>query len=141
MRRYSKSRKTLPEAHINLTSLLDITFVLLISFMVVAPVVRYSVDLELPKVEESNKNADSEPTTISLQLSSTGNLEYLINGRLFPFDELVDEIHRVNNQKSSEKEQLSLEADKNIPWQDVANLLNHLNNHGFHGIGLIMEQN
>lgn len=64
MRRHRKDMT--PMSAMNLTSMLDITFVLLIAFMIVAPTLNSGLEIDLPKVEESEEITPKEPTRISI---------------------------------------------------------------------------
>ncbi len=132
-----RNKPALPEASINLTSLLDITFVLLISFMVVAPALRYNVDLELPKVAESQEVSEKKTTTLQVNAPG-GAATYFVNGVVTPLDEVPMAIKASETYRSSPV--VSLEADRAVPWEDIARLINVLTAEGITSIGIITEK-
>lgn len=132
-----RKKPALPEASINLTSLLDITFVLLISFMVVAPALRYNVDLELPKVAESQEVSEKKTTTLQVNAPG-GTATYFVNGVVTPLDEVPTAIKASETYRESPV--VSLEADRAVPWEDIARLINVLTAEGITSIGIITEK-
>ncbi len=133
-----RSRIAMPEATINLTSLLDITFVLLISFMVVAPALKYSVELDLPKVKKTA--APAEPTQITVQVSwsERAGSGFHVNGTQYLLDEVPDAIRALV--PLGEEPKIALEADKTAPWEDVAKLINELKSGDINNIGIITRK-
>lgn len=132
-------RIALPAAGINITSLLDITFVLLISFMVVAPAVKYSIDLELPKVSESKQLDKKKPVSVQItNKENRGVTTYYVDGQATPLDDVGEKI--IGNEGYQKDRMVALEADKDVPWQDVAALMNELKNHRIENIGIVTEK-
>lgn len=136
MRQRRSSR--IPDANINITSLLDITFVLLISFMVVAPAIRYNVDLELPKVSESKSTDKKKPVTVLVTNKNRPRTEFYVNGRQVTADTVADTIKGLP--EFDAKQSVALEADKGVPWEDIARLINQLRLKGIDSIGIITEK-
>ena len=136
----ARHRKTkLPEAGINITSLLDITFVLLIAFMVVAPAVRYSIDMELPKVRESKSSDSKKP--VSIQVSGKegrGGTSYFVDGVQTDLTSIGTKVLSVPAYQKDKT--VALEADKDVPWEDVARLMNELRNSGIDNVGIVTEK-
>ena len=134
-----RTRAQLPEAHINITSLLDITFVLLIAFMVVAPVLRYNVDLELPRVGESRSKEKQK--TVSIQVkkgTGAGTARVHVNGVETPMANVASTIKK--NPGFQAGEAVSLEADREVPWQEIAALINELKNNDIQKVAIVTEQ-
>jgi len=129
-----KHRKEALAASVNLTSLMDITFVLLISFMIIAPAVRYDIDLELPKVQESESLEGDKPVT--LQISSGNAPEYYINGVLTEFRLIIPELKKILNSDTG----LALEADRNVPWEEVVKVINQLKSAEIHNLIIVTER-
>jgi biopolymer transport protein ExbD len=131
-----RSKVEMPGAAINITSLLDVTFVLLISFMVVAPALRYDVGLKLPKVSSGSGDSKNRPVSIQVKRGSEGS-EFFVNGTEVALADLPTAI------KSSEKYEkdptVSLEADQQAPWQDVAEVMSLLKANDINQISVITE--
>lgn len=130
---------SLPAAHINLTSMLDITFVLLIAFMVVAPALRYNIDLQLPKVSNSKSTDNKKPVTVAVTYSSEAlAADFYLNGKLTALESLPDEIK--SSEDYSPTEVVALEADQSVPWQHMAELINTLKLNEIHNLGIVTER-
>jgi len=126
----------LPSATINITSLLDITFVLLIAFMVVAPALKYSVDLELPNVTESQSRHTDKALTVFVTHGISGT-QYIIDGQVYKLDVLPDMI--LSHPTYRESPFLAIEGDKDTPWDDMAKLLNELKLNDINTMGFVLE--
>lgn len=133
-----KNRPGIPQANINLTSLLDITFVLLISFMVVAPALRYNVDLELPKVGRSTQAKEKKTVSIQVTYSGTTGPEYFVNGKSTPLSELPAAVKAHEDFKTEPV--VALESDKSVPWEHVARLINELKMNDINSLGIVTER-
>jgi biopolymer transport protein ExbD len=129
----------LPSATINLTPLLDVTFVLLIAFMVVAPALRYSVDLKLPAVEDSENNSRKEPITIGVTFNEKNeSVVFHLNGNPTNINDLPDNLKLLKGYTPNEV--VALEADRRVPWESMAQLINLLKINGIENIGIVTEQ-
>ncbi len=138
MKRRTRSLQ-LPDAHINLTSLLDITFVLLISFMVVAPALRYNVDLELPKVQKSRQVDQKKPVTIGVTYSETSQVAgYFVNGDAVALEDLPEIVK--SREDYDPNKSVALEADRSVPWENIAKLINDLKLNDIHNLGIVTER-
>ena len=126
------------ESGINVTSLLDICFVLLISFMVVAPAVRYSIDMELPKVKESKMTDSKKPVSIQVSNRSKGATVYYVDGQETDLDSIARQVASTKNYESNKV--VALEADSQVPWDDMAKLMNELRSNGIDNIGIVTEK-
>jgi biopolymer transport protein ExbD len=133
----NRRRVSMPEAQINLTSLLDITFVLLIAFMVVAPALKYAVELELPNVRNAARSHENKPVTIHVTWSERAGAGYHVNGKQMLLDEVAA---AVKSAGGGEEAKVALEADKHAPWQDVAALINELKINNINAIGLVTKK-
>ncbi len=119
---------------INVTPLVDVMLVLLVIFMVTAPLMLNGIQLKLPKTKETNPvNLNSEQVILSF--SSTE--EYFIGktkvlaGELLP---LIRERFKENNTTV-----LFLRADENLPYGKVAKLMSFLKKGGINDIALVTQ--
>jgi biopolymer transport protein ExbD len=126
----------MPEANINVTSLLDITFVLLISFMVVAPTIRYEVGLKLPQVSTATTVSKDKPVSVQVR-SLGGGAAYFVNGKEVPIEAVVGEIKGAKDY--SEAMGVALEADRAAPWESVADLMSILKANEINQISVVTE--
>jgi biopolymer transport protein TolR len=127
----------MPEATINMTSLLDITFVLLIAFMVVAPALRYDVGLTLPKVSEGAPST-SKDRPVALQIKRGENSAlYFVNGKGVEFPQIISTIK--GSTEFAKDPTVSLEADQQAPWQDVAAVMALLKANEINQVSVVTE--
>jgi biopolymer transport protein ExbD len=134
-----RTRIELPEASINLTSLMDITFVLLISFMIVAPAVKYNVDLELPKASDSSNPDSKKPITVQVSYEeTTKSTAYFVNGRERELSQVAGEVKSLPSWTKNSA--ISVEGDRDLPWEAMAALMSHLTANEITNIGIVTEK-
>ena len=121
-------------SEINVTPLVDVMLVLLVIFMITAPLVMNGIKLDLPKTKEVN------PINLNKQqviLSFTKEREYYLGKDKVLFKELVE---RAQIQfKENGTEVLFLRADFSIPYGEVAKLMSHLKRGGVSQVALVTE--
>ncbi|PZQ49267.1 MAG: protein TolR [Rhodovulum sulfidophilum] len=132
-RRRRTSRR--PMAEINVTPMVDVMLVLLIIFMVAAPMLTIGVPVELPRTAAAALPAEQEePLTISL----TRDGKIVVQTSEIARDELIPRLRAVAAERSNDK--VFLRADGGIPYSDVMQVMGALNASGFNDIGLVTEQ-
>ncbi len=121
-------------AEINVTPFVDVMLVLLIVFMVAAPMLTVGVPLELPKTAASALPSESEaPLTISLTAAGA----VMIQDTEVPMADLVPKLRAIAAERSSDK--VFLRADGAIPYNTVMQVMGALNAGGFANIGLVTD--
>ncbi len=121
-------------SEINVTPFVDVMLVLLIIFMVAAPMLTVGVDVELPKsVANALKSENEEPLTISI----TKDGEIILQTSIIPREELVTRLQGVAAERSSNR--IFLRADGAIPYETVMQIMGALNAGGFQDIGLVTD--
>lgn len=121
-------------SEINVTPFVDVMLVLLIIFMVAAPMMTVGVPLELPKTAaKAVPTEQEEPLTISLQLDGTVSM---MNTPV-PEAELVERLRAVAQERDSDK--LYLRADGGIEYARVVQVMGALNAGGFSNIVLVTD--
>ena len=123
-----------PIAEINVTPLVDVMLVLLIIFMVTAPLMLNGINLELPKTKENNQ-VSTQTSMVILSLSK--ELKLYIGKKQIPFDNLKIEISAALKEKKQET--VFLRADSSIKYGSVARLMSYLKANGFSKISLITK--
>ena len=124
-----------PMAEINVTPMVDVMLVLLIIFMVAAPLLTVGVPIELPRtVAAALPTEQEEPLTIAL----TADGRILVQNEGVPREELIPLLRAVSDERRSDK--VFLRADGAIPYEGVMQVMGALNASGFHNIGLVTEQ-
>ena len=121
-------------SEINVTPFVDVMLVLLIIFMVAAPLLTVGVPVELPKTAASALPTEAEePLTITM--TSDGRL--LIQNADVADADLIPRLRAIAAERTSNK--VFLRADGAIPYQRVAQLMGALNAGGFTNIGLVTD--
>ena len=124
-----------PMAEINVTPMVDVMLVLLIIFMVAAPLLTVGVPIELPKTAAAPLPTEQEePLTIAL----TADGEILVQNAAVSRAELVPLLRAVSEERQSDK--IFLRADGALPYEGVMQVMGALNAGGFRNIGLVTEQ-
>jgi biopolymer transport protein TolR len=117
---------------INVTPLVDVMLVLLIIFMVTAPLMLNGIKLDLPKTREVNP-INLSATQVILSLSKSE--DYFLGKDRILANEIIPEIKK--QFKSNKTETLFLRADFNLPYGKVARLMSFLKRGGIHSISLV----
>ncbi len=124
-----------PIAEINVTPMVDVMLVLLIIFMVAAPLLTVGVPIALPKTAAAPLPTEQEePLTIAL----TADGQILVQNQEVPREELIPKLRAVSAERKSDK--IFLRADGAIPYEGVMQVMGALNASGFRNIGLVTEQ-
>ena len=128
------SRRSNPISEINVTPFVDVMLVLLIIFMVAAPMLTVGVDVELPKSAASALESENEePLTITI----TKEGKIVLQTSTIPREELVARLQGVAAERSSNR--IFLRADGAIPYEIVMQIMGALNAGGFQDIGLVTD--
>ena len=123
-----------PMAEINVTPFVDVMLVLLIIFMVAAPLLTVGVPVELPKTAAQALPVEQEePLTITL--TADGSLQ--IQTTDTPEGDLIPKLRAIAAERSSDK--VFLRADGGIPYDRVMQVMGALNAGGFGNIGLVTD--
>jgi biopolymer transport protein TolR len=128
-RRRSSSAGVMSE--INVTPLVDVMLVLLIVFMVAAPLMTVGVPIELPKTEAKQLDSNTEPLYVTVQADKT---IYLQETQI-PLGELAPKLLAIA--KNGNEEQIFVRADTNVSYGSVMEVMGLLNNAGYRKIGLV----
>ncbi len=131
-RRRGKHRAMMSE--INITPMVDVMLVLLIIFMVAAPLMTVGVPVELPRTAATPLPAvEEEPLTVTI--SADGSIALMETG--IGRDELVSKLVAIAAERNDDK--VFLRADGQVPYEVVAQVMGALNAGGFSNIGLVTD--
>ena len=125
---------TQPMSQINVTSLLDIVFVLLIAFMIVAPALKHGLDLELPRVGNAPALDPQKPLNL-LVTSTDGVPEIFINETPTSFVALAEDL-RLAAAGDTERA-IALQADRRTDWEAMSQVIAELRGAGFLRVGIV----
>ena len=121
-------------AEINVTPFVDVMLVLLIIFMVAAPMLTVGVPVELPKTAANALPSEKEePLTVTLTASG----EILIQETSTPAGALIPKLQAIASERSSDR--VYLRADGAISYEAVVQVMGALNAGGFSNIGLVTD--
>ncbi len=121
-------------SEINVTPFVDVMLVLLIIFMVAAPMLTVGVPVELPDTAANALPTEQEePLTITM----TADGRLLIQNTETAPGELIPKLRAIADERTSDK--VFLRADGSIPYEKVAQVMGALNAGGFFSIGLVTD--
>ena len=118
---------------INMTPMVDIMLVLLIIFIITVPVMKHSVNIDLPRA--SNEAQNIKPETIRLSVDADGN--YFLNEAKIADDELAPRLKAAA--ASVPQPDLHIRADKAVRYERVAQAMAAAQQAGLRKIGFITE--
>jgi biopolymer transport protein TolR len=122
-------------AEINVTPMVDVMLVLLIIFMVSAPLLTVGVPLDLPQTQAKSLDQDQKP----LQLSVDMNGKVFINNAEIPIGDLIAKLKAVTDARAGLDERIYLRADKKADYGTVAKVMGQLSGAGFKKLALVTE--
>jgi biopolymer transport protein TolR len=122
-------------SEINVTPMVDVMLVLLIIFMVSAPLMTVGVPIDLPKTKAKSLDQDNQPLTLSV--SPQGQV-FLQNSEV-PADQLVDKLKAVTDARGGLDERIFVRGDKNVQYGTVMQVMGRLSAAGFKRMSLVTE--
>lgn len=133
-RRRGRRGRARPMSEINVTPFVDVMMVLLIIFMVAAPLLTVGVPVELPKTAAGALTGETEePLTVTI--TAEGVVQ--IQTTEVPRDQLVSRLRAIAAERTSE--QVFLRADGAVPYAQVMQVMGALNAGGFSDVGLVTD--
>jgi biopolymer transport protein TolR len=133
-RRNRRPRPARPISEINVTPFVDVMLVLLIIFMVAAPLLTVGVPIDLPESRASALNSDTQPITISIQ----GGGEIYIQETLTPIDEVVPKLEAIA--QTGYDERIYIRGDQSADYGTIMRVMGRINQAGFRNLGLVTLQ-
>ena len=126
-------RKLRPMGEINVTPFVDVMLVLLIVFMVTAPLLTVGVPVDLPKTKASQISDDQTPMVISI--NKDGQLA--LQNRDIGNDELIPRLEAVARVKPDTR--IFVRGDKDVPYGEVMAVMGRVQEAGFSRVALITK--
>ena len=123
-----------PMAEINMTPLVDVMLVLLIVFMVTAPIIAPGIKVDLPQATAAKTINPPEPVVISI----TDDGRLAVGTEFFTKDEFASKIDKLLG--TDTKRVIQIRADKNAQYGGVIDIVNTLSHNGFIHIALITNK-
>jgi biopolymer transport protein TolR len=125
------SRKSISE--INVTPFVDVMLVLLIIFMVTAPLLTAGIKINLPESASVLKNEKNDPVTVSM--NSKGEI-YIQKKKISP-DGLIKKLIALKGQNKDLK--IYIKGDKNLNYGKIMDLMSFINKSGFKKVALVTK--
>jgi len=122
-------------AEINVTPMVDVMLVLLIIFMVSAPLLTVGVPIDLPQSQATSLDQDKEPLTISV--NDKGQV-FLQNSEI-KVEELVDKLKAVAQVRGGTEARVYVRGDKKVDYGTMMRVMGRLSGAGFHRVALVTE--
>jgi biopolymer transport protein TolR len=122
-----------PLAEINVTPLVDVVLVLLIIFMVTAPMLQMGIDVNLPRVKAKTINVSEE----KLVLTINGKQEIYLNEFKTTLPDLSTKLESIF--KTRVDRELFMRADKEVPYGYVVQVMSEVRKAGIDKLGMITE--
>ena len=122
-------------SEINVTPMVDVMLVLLIIFMVSAPLLTVGVPLDLPQSQAKSLELDKEPLTVSVNLKGE---VYLQNAEI-PLDELVPKLKAVSEARGGLEERIFVRGDRQVDYGSMMKVMGRISAAGFRRVALVSD--
>ena len=122
-------------SNINVTPMVDVMLVLLIIFMVSAPLLTVGVPLDLPQTQAKSLEQDKTPLQLSVDLKG----RVFINDTEVAMNELVPKLKAITDARGGLDERIFMRADKKADYGTVARVMGQLSGAGFKRLALVTE--
>jgi biopolymer transport protein TolR len=122
-----------PLAEINVTPLVDVMLVLLIIFMVTAPMLSMGIDVNLPRVKSKSVDVTEEKLVLTISESK----EIFLNKTKLQLGELNSKLEAIFSNRIDRE--IFLRADKNVPYGFVVEVMSEVRKAGVDKLGMITE--
>jgi biopolymer transport protein TolR len=121
-------------SEINVTPMVDVMLVLLIIFMVAAPMLTVGVPIDLPKTQAKALNSDTQPITVSINHDG----KVYIQETEVPLEEIVPKLQAIA--KTGYDERIYVRGDKDADYGTVMQVMARISTAGYHNLGLVTLQ-
>jgi biopolymer transport protein TolR len=122
-----------PLSEINVTPFVDVMLVLLIVFMVTAPLLTVGVPVDLPKTKAAALNQDTEPLAVTIKKDK----QLYLQNTAISDDELVPKLEAIA--KNGYDQRIFVRGDASVDYGRVMEVMGLLNSAGFKRIGLVTD--
>ena len=132
--RRGKRGRHVPMSEINVTPFVDVMLVLLIIFMVAAPLLTVGVPIDLPETRAKALQSDKDPLTVTVAMDG----KVYLQDQEIPIDELVAKLQAIASEGYEER--IFVRGDNKVGYGAVMQVMGRLNAAGFKRIGLVTDQ-
>jgi biopolymer transport protein TolR len=120
-------------SEINVTPLVDVMLVLLIIFMVTAPMMTQGLNIDLPETTSKSLRQEEKPIVVTIDKDGKISINNVVQVRALMIQELE------KNYAMNKKQPIFLRADKNVPYGIVVGVMADIKAVGFDKIGMITK--
>jgi len=122
-------------SEINVTPMVDVMLVLLIIFMISAPLLTVGVPLDLPQSQAKSLDQDKEPLTVSVNLQG----QVFLQNTEIAVEELVPKLKAIAQTRGGMDERVYVRGDRKVDYGTVMKVMGRLSGAGFHRVALVTE--
>ncbi len=120
-------------AQINVTPLVDVMLVLLVIFMVTAPIIQQGVSVDLPKTRAAGLNSQEDPLVVGLAKDGT----VYLNDNQIALADLRGKLLAIG--QTTPDRAVLLRADRSVPYGDVVGVIAAIKEAGINKLGMVTE--
>ena len=128
-----RRRSTRPVSDINITPFVDVMLVLLVVFMVTAPLMSVAVPVDLPKTQAHTLNQDKEPLVVSMDAEG----KIYLQDKPMKLEELVPKLRSVTNANPDAR--IFVRGDKSLAYGKIMEVMGTISSAGFTKVALVAE--
>ena len=133
VRKSGRSQRHRPMGEINVTPFVDVMLVLLIVFMVTAPLLTVGVEVDLPKTKAGQINADAAPLVVSIKADGSLHLQ----DTEVPADALVPRLQAIS--EANPQIRIFVRGDRAVAYGDVLGVMGRIQAGGFERVALVAQ--
>ena len=122
-------------SEINVTPFVDVMLVLLIIFMVSAPLLTVGVPLDLPQTQAKGLDQDREPLTVSVNLKG----QVFLQNSEIKVEELVPKLQAITQARGGLDERIYVRGDRKVDYGTVMKVMGRLSTAGYRRVALVTE--
>ena len=133
IKRSTGGRRHRPMGEINVTPFVDVMLVLLIVFMVTAPLLTVGVEVDLPKTKAGAINADAAPLVVSIKSDGSLYLQETVVGR----EALIPRLKAISNANPDVR--IFVRGDRAVSYGEVLSVMGRIQSAGFEKVALVAK--
>jgi biopolymer transport protein TolR len=130
-----RRRRRAVMSDINVTPFVDVMLVLLIVFMVSAPLLTVGVPLDLPQSQAKSLDQDREPLTVSVNVQG----QVFLQDSEIKIDDLVAKLKAITDARGGADERIYVRGDKKVDYGKMMQVMGRLSAAGYHRVALVTE--
>ena len=120
-------------SNINVTPLVDVMLVLLIVFMITAPMLTVGVQIDLPQTKANQLNSDADPLIITMNK----NREIFIQDAVVSPEDLIPRLKAIS--KVNSKTRIFVRGDNLLPYGEVIEIMGKIQSAGYEKVALVAK--